>query len=99
MVEQGRPLSELSRVMTAFPQVLLNVKVRERVPVERLAGASAAIAAVESELAQGGRVLVRYSGTEPKLRVMIEGEEEGRIGEMARRIADAVKAEIGVQVR
>ncbi|NTU60550.1 MAG: phosphoglucosamine mutase, partial [Deltaproteobacteria bacterium] len=95
MVEQGKPLSELSKVMTSYPQVLLNLKVRERVPVESLPGASAVISDVERELAGAGRVLIRYSGTEPKLRVMLEGEDEGSIGEMARRIVDAVKAEIG----
>jgi phosphoglucosamine mutase len=96
MVEQARPLSELSGVMIALPQVLLNVKVRERLPVEDLPGVRAAISAVEGELGGAGRVLVRYSGTEPKLRVMLEGEDEGRIGDMARRIVEAVQLEIGV---
>jgi phosphoglucosamine mutase len=95
MVDKGRPLSELSRVMTALPQVLVNVKVRERVPVERIPSVAAAIADVEAELGRSGRVLVRYSGTEPKLRVMLEGENEAEITGMADRIVEAVKREIG----
>ena len=95
MVETGRPLSELTRVMNAVPQVLLNARVRERVPLERLPGVRSAIASVEAELGRSGRVLVRYSGTEPKLRVMVEGDDEGRTREMAERIVEALKREIG----
>ncbi|MBI5016392.1 MAG: phosphoglucosamine mutase [Deltaproteobacteria bacterium] len=95
MVDKGRPLSELARVMTALPQVLLNVRVRERVPVERIPSVAAVIRGVEAELGPSGRVLVRYSGTEPKLRVMLEGDDEARITALAERVVDAVKAEIG----
>ncbi|MHB8764490.1 MAG: phosphoglucosamine mutase [Deferrisomatales bacterium] len=95
MVEQGKPLSELAKVMTAAPQVLHNVWVRERVPLDRLPEVGAAIAAAEADLGGAGRVLVRYSGTERKLRVMVEGDDEPRIQAMAARICDAVRAEIG----
>jgi phosphoglucosamine mutase len=95
MVEKGRSLSELAQVMTAAPQVLQNVRVRERIPMAQLPGVSKAVAAVEEELGQAGRVLIRYSGTEPKLRVMVEGDDEVRIRGMADRVCDAVEHEIG----
>jgi phosphoglucosamine mutase len=95
MVESGKPLSELARAMTPVPQVLHNVRVRERVPIERLPASAAAVAAAEAELCGAGRVLVRYSGTEPKLRVMIEGDDEARIRDLAATICHAVQREIG----
>ncbi|MBI5441998.1 MAG: phosphoglucosamine mutase [Deltaproteobacteria bacterium] len=95
MVESGKPLSELAKVMTAVPQVLLNVKVRERRPLASLPQVTAEVAAVERELGSAGRVLVRYSGTEAKLRVMIEGDDEGRIRNYADRIVEAVRREVG----
>ena len=95
MVEQQRPLADLSTVMTAVPQVLENVMVRERVPMEQLPAVQKVIAGVEGELGGDGRVLVRYSGTEPKLRVMVEGDDGDRIAEMAGRVCEAVVAEIG----
>ena len=95
MVERGKPLSELARVMEAVPQVLENVRVREKVPVERLPSVARAIRDAEKALGADGRVLVRYSGTEPKLRVMVEGDDEDRIRTMAQRICAAVTEEIG----
>ncbi len=95
MVEQGKPLSELARVMEAVPQVLHNVRVREKVPVDRLPSVARAIREAEEALGADGRVLVRYSGTEPKLRVMVEGDNEDRIRAMAERICSAVSEEIG----
>ncbi|GAB4251087.1 phosphoglucosamine mutase [Deferrisoma sp.] len=94
-VGSGKPLSELARVMEAVPQVLQNVRVREKRPVENLPGVQRAIRAVEAELGKDGRVLVRYSGTEPKLRVMVEGDDEDRIRAMAAEICEAVRREIG----
>jgi phosphoglucosamine mutase len=95
MVEAGRPLSELARVMTAVPQVLLNLKVRERRPLAELPQVRAAVERVERELGASGRVLVRYSGTEAKLRVMVEGDDEERIRDFAGGIAEAVRGELG----
>lgn len=95
MVESGKPLSELAGVMTAVPQVLKNVQVRERVPVRTIPAAAAALAAAEAELRNAGRVLVRYSGTEPKLRVMVEGDDGDRISYWADAICEAVRREIG----
>ncbi len=95
MVESGKPLSELARVMSAVPQVLVNVRVRERRPLADLPRTAGAIAEVERALGDDGRVLVRYSGTEPKIRVMVEGDDPDRIRALAERVCDAVRSEIG----
>jgi len=71
----GKTLGELSGIMKKFPQVLVNTKVRKKIPVERLKATSALIKDIEGRLANDGRVLVRYSGTENLLRVMIEGPD------------------------
>jgi phosphoglucosamine mutase len=91
----GRKLSELARVMTSLPQVLVNVRVRKKAELAGIAPIKQAIDEVEAELAGKGRVLVRYSGTEPLLRVMIEGENQARIGELADRVAAVVKEHLG----
>jgi phosphoglucosamine mutase len=95
MVEKGRRLSELKRIMRRLPQVLVNVKVKERKPFERLPKVSRAIAAVEDTLKGRGRTLVRYSGTEMLARVMLEGEDQDRIRQMAEDIAEAIRKEVG----
>lgn len=92
----GKRLSELAEVMTVLPQVLLNVRVCEKKPIEALPTVMQSIVAAESELQDKGRVLIRYSGTEPLLRVMIEGEDAGRIRELAQNIINEVEAHIGV---
>jgi phosphoglucosamine mutase len=90
MVSEEQPLSELAHVMTRTPQVLINTHVARKRPLEELPAVQQMIAAVESELGEDGRVLVRYSGTEPKARVMIEGPNEAMIMERAQDIADAL---------
>jgi phosphoglucosamine mutase len=92
MVREGRPLSELAAVMTRTPQVLINVKVERKRPIDELPGVRGLIAEVERELGEDGRVLVRYSGTETKARVMIEGPNQDRIRDQAQGIADALVA-------
>ncbi|HUH00624.1 MAG TPA: phosphoglucosamine mutase, partial [Kofleriaceae bacterium] len=87
MVREERPLSELMRVMTRTPQVLVNVKVDQKKPLEDMPGVLKMIAQVEADLAGDGRVLVRYSGTEAKARVMIEGPDEAVIRVRAEQIA------------
>jgi len=86
MVEEGRPLSELCHIMQRVPQVLKSIKLPSRRPLEEMAKLVLAIRAAESELGNDGRVVVRWSGTEPKLRVMVEGPNldriEGLVGEM-----------------
>jgi phosphoglucosamine mutase len=95
MGETGRSLADLAGELTQFPQVLLNVRVREKRDWLTLPAAVNAIADVEARLAGRGRLLVRYSGTEPLLRIMIEGEHQDEIDAWASRIAAAVRESIG----
>jgi phosphoglucosamine mutase len=95
LVETGRPLSELRCVMQRFPQVLENLRVSSKPDVTTLPAVATAIGHAERELGDRGRVLVRYSGTEPLLRVMVEGEREPTIRKLARDIIDAARAAIG----
>lgn len=91
LVETGRPLSELAAAMSRFPQVLVNVRVAERRDVTADTHVSTAIGDVESSLGDRGRVLVRASGTEPLIRVMVEGENETAVQRHADSIADAIR--------
>ncbi len=95
MAETGASLADLAAGLRTFPQVLLNVRVREKRDWAAVPAIARAVARVEQRLAGRGRLLVRYSGTEPLLRVMIEGEHEGDIATWASDIADAVRAELG----
>ena len=95
MKETGKPLSELCKCMEKYPQVLLNVKVREKPPLESLSDVQDEIKSAQDELRDGGRVLVRYSGTEMVSRIMIEGEDQDKVSEIAQRIAAAVERSIG----
>jgi len=91
----GRTLAELSDDLVNYPQVLLNVRVREKAELTGVPAVADAIARVEAQVAQQGRVLVRYSGTEPLLRVMIEGRDQNEISSWAQEIVDVVKRELG----
>ncbi|MBW1788822.1 MAG: phosphoglucosamine mutase [Deltaproteobacteria bacterium] len=90
-----RPLSQLAGFMTLFPQALVNVPVTRKPPLPQVSELAAVVEAVEAELGDRGRVLVRYSGTEPLCRVMVEGEDESRVRELADRIARTVKEHLG----
>jgi phosphoglucosamine mutase len=90
----GRSLADLAGDLTAYPQVLLNVRVRERVDLTTVPAVAAMIDRVEGNLAGHGRLLVRYSGTEPLLRVMLEGRDEQEIRGWAQEIVEAVKANL-----
>jgi phosphoglucosamine mutase len=92
----GRSLAELIADLKVFPQVILNVKVREKKPLEGIPTVAAAIRAAEAELADSGRVVIRYSGTEALARVMIEAESEPLMRHHADTIAAAIRTEIGV---
>ena len=92
----GRSLAELTADLKTFPQVIVNVKVREKRPLEGIPAVASAISAAEEELAGSGRVVIRYSGTEALARVMIEAEDEGRMRHHAEAIAGAIRAELGV---
>jgi phosphoglucosamine mutase len=90
-----RPLSELVQGVERFPQVLLNVAVSEKRPIESLPSLMRQIERVESELAGRGRVLIRYSGTEKKARVMVEGDDERRVREYADDLATTLRRALG----
>ena len=91
----SRPLADLAAGFRRFPQILRNVRVREKQPLESIPGLSEAVASVERELGTSGRVLLRYSGTEALARVMIEGPDQDRIEELCGRIATVLEAELG----
>ena len=92
----GKTLGELIADLKNFPQVILNVKVREKKPLDSLPAVMALIAAAEEELKDSGRVVIRYSGTEALARVMIEAESEEAMTRHAQAIAGAIRAELGV---
>lgn len=92
---QSMPLSQLKNVMTPFPQVLINVSVRSKPDLKNLPGVAKVIEEVEAQLGQDGRVLVRYSGTEPLCRVMVEGPNQEVIDSQARRICQAIQKSLG----
>jgi phosphoglucosamine mutase len=89
MLTEGRPLSDLAGIMKAVPQILINKKVEQKEPIQQLPNVVKQIKRVEKLLGKKGRVLVRYSGTENKVRVMIEGYSKSKIKEYARQITDA----------
>ncbi|GGH14400.1 phosphoglucosamine mutase [Silvibacterium dinghuense] len=91
----GKPLHELIGDLKVFPQVILNVKVREKKPLLEITSVATAIAAAETELDGNGRVVIRYSGTEPLARVMIEAESEEAMRRHAEAIAGAIRTELG----
>ena len=95
MKRTQKPLSELAQAMTAVPQVLLNVKVSRKPKLETVPDLEQAIRAGERRLNGSGRVLVRYSGTESLLRIMVEGERDALIHEVADQLAQVVRTHLG----
>ncbi|MBS1794526.1 MAG: phosphoglucosamine mutase [Acidobacteria bacterium] len=93
--ERQRSLSEMTAGFTRFPQILVNVKVREKRPFEEVAAIAEASRIVEDELHGQGRLLLRYSGTENLARVMIEGENQHRIEAQAHRLAEVIRTSLG----
>ena len=91
----GRSLADLASDLTTYPQVLMNVRVRDKVPLTSVAPIADAMARVEANVAGHGRLLVRYSGTEPVLRVMLEGKDQEEIRRWGQEIVDVVKEHIG----
>ncbi|HVQ26360.1 MAG TPA: phosphoglucosamine mutase, partial [Planctomycetota bacterium] len=91
----GPPLEEILDGITPYPQVLLNVKVREKPDLGEHARIGPAVREIEAALDGHGRVVLRYSGTEPKARVMLEGQDPHRIREMAERLAALIAKELG----
>ena len=96
MIETGKPLSTLKKVLKKYPQAQRNLKVRSKPPLEDLDGVQSLLKEAEQKLHGKGRVLLRYSGTEPKIRLLIEGRDEGLINGHADRIAGAIQEAIGV---
>jgi phosphoglucosamine mutase len=92
----GKSLADLVCDLKVFPQVIVNVKVREKKPLESIPAVTAAIRAAEAELADSGRVVIRYSGTEALARVMIEAESEPLMRHHADTIAAAIRTELGI---
>jgi len=97
MVREGKRPSELSKVMTRFPQILINVKVKEKRDIARVLQVAKRIKEVEKKLDGNGRLSVRYSGTEPLARVMVEGRDSKEIKKMANYIAEAIEEELGIR--
>ena len=92
----GKSIDELTADLKVFPQVIVNVKVREKKPLESIPAVRARIREAEEELTDTGRVVIRYSGTEALARVMIEAESEEAMRRHAEAIADAIRAELGI---
>jgi phosphoglucosamine mutase len=95
MAATGRSLASLAGELTTYPQVLVNVRVKERRALESVPAVAEVVGQVEAALIGHGRLLVRYSGTEPLLRIMLEGRDKGEIDALAHRLADVVKRELG----
>ncbi len=93
--ETGEPLAALAGGLSKFPQVLRNVVVKAKPPIESLAGLAERVTAFEREMDGAGRILIRYSGTEPLARVMVEGADAARVGAMADELAGLIRAQIG----
>jgi phosphoglucosamine mutase len=95
VARRRKTLDELTADLKVFPQVIINVKVREKKPLEEIAAVASRIQAAEEELRDSGRVVIRYSGTEALARVMIEAENEEAMRRHADAIASAIRSELG----
>ena len=94
MQTENQQLSELKKIMTVYPQVLINVEVQSQPDIHTVPAIADAIKSVESELGEGGRVLVRYSGTQPLCRVMVEGPSETETRKLCEQLSDIIKNNI-----
>jgi phosphoglucosamine mutase len=95
MADTGRELQELASELVTYPQVLVNVRVRERKDLSTVPQVADAMKRIEQRLSGSGRLLVRYSGTEPLLRIMIEGKDQQEIQNWAGEIAGVVREQLG----
>ncbi len=91
MAKKQRSLADLASIMTPFPQVLFNVRVKEKKELSRIPEIHRRIKAIKRELGESGRIVIRYSGTEPLIRVMLEGEREDQIQQMGGDLSEIVK--------
>ena len=96
MKTRGAPLSRLAKCWTRFPQLVTNIVVREKRPFTELDKVPKLVTEAETELqAQGGRLLLRYSGTEPKARLLLEGRDPATLEKWSQRISEAIKRQVG----
>jgi phosphoglucosamine mutase len=95
MAETGKGLAALSQCLRKYPQVLVNVPVRSKPPIETIGGLATRIQDLEAAMEGRGRIFVRYSGTEPLARIMVEGEDQKAISAMVEELAEIVRREIG----
>ena len=93
--ETGEALASLARCLSKFPQVLRNVAVKAKPPIDALTGLAERVATFEREMNGAGRILIRYSGTEPLARVMVEGADGARVSAMADELAGLIRTQIG----
>ena len=91
MIKKNKPLSELAKIMEAYPQVLKNVRTSKRLDLDSVPGFQKAVARIEGKLGRDGRVLIRLSGTEPVVRVMLEGKKHDEIDAMADELCDLLR--------
>jgi len=96
IARSGRTIDELTADLKVFPQIIVNIKVREKKPLETIPAVQATIKAAEDDLRDSGRVVIRYSGTEALARVMIEAESESAMNHHAQNIANAIRTELGI---
>jgi phosphoglucosamine mutase len=95
MQKRGVTLAELAEMMVTFPQTQRTIKVKDKKDFSQIPQIQRMIKECQKELGERGRILIRYSGTEPVLRIMIEGENEEKIGRMADAMAEAVQKALG----
>jgi phosphoglucosamine mutase len=95
MVLTGKPLCELKRIMTKLPQVLINLRVGARPPLSEVPGMVKAMRQQEERLGESGRILVRYSGTEPLLRIMVEALDQDLMNDVALELKQTALKELG----
>ena len=95
IVGEERSLADLAAVMEIFPQILINVPVAKKTPVTEVPGLNRHIVEIEKKIEDRGRLLIRYSGTENKLRIMLEGENYDEIKNYAEELADSVRKRLG----
>lgn len=92
---EGQPMSELKKLLVPYPQSLINVVVKRKEPLENLPAVQKEMRAVEADLGQDGRLMVRFSGTEAKVRVLVEGPKQKMVDSLAKRVAQSLKAALG----
>jgi phosphoglucosamine mutase len=96
MLETGKPLSKLTDIMAVYPQVLMNVEIKEKLDIYQIPEIRQVISDIEEKLDEQGRVLVRYSGTQPLCRIMVEGPDADQTQQYCAEIVDVIQAKIGV---